>query len=259
MVIRANDTNLILGPCPFRSIPSSVEELEKLKGRAGLQRAVASGFRSLLYYDTLSGLEEDLVHYASLRTWLYFYATLDPCFPQMERGVRRAAVDERIAAVRLLPGLHHYELDAPEVDDLMAAAQAERVPVNLMARIFDDRIAPQYVQQTVPKPEHVAAFLMRHRGVKIALSMFYFTELRALKLDWHALPHVYVDFGCSKPNVASLDALEKVFPIARAFFGTGAPFYYWAGSRLGLEGAEMSVETKRAIMADNARSFFAWD
>ena len=62
MAIRANDTNLILGPCPFRSIPSSVEELEKLKGRAGLQHAVASGFRSLLYYDTLSGLEEDLVN-----------------------------------------------------------------------------------------------------------------------------------------------------------------------------------------------------
>jgi len=259
MVIRANDTNLILGPCPFRSIPSNVEEIEKLRERAGLQRAVASGFRSLLYYDTLSGLEEDMAHYASLRTWLYFYATLNPCFPQMERGVRRAAVDERIAAVRLLPGLHHYELDAPEVDDLMAAAQAERVPVNLMARIFDDRVEPQYVQQTVPKLEHVAAFLMRHRKVKIALSMFYFTEIRGLELDWHALPHVYVDFGCSKPNVASLDVLDKVFPTARALFGTGAPFYYWAGSRLGLDGAEMSVDTRRAIMADNARDFFSWD
>lgn len=259
MVIRANDTNLILGPCPFRSIPSGVEELEMLRGRAGLQRAVGSGFRSLLYYDTLSGLEEDMAHYASLRTWLYFYATLNPRFPQIERGVRRAAVDERIAAVRLLPGLHHYALDAPEVDDLMAVAQAERVPVNLMARIFDDRVAPQCVQQTVLKSEHVAAFLRRHSGVKIALSMFYFTELRALELDWHTLPHVYVDFGCSKPNVASLDALEKVFPVARSLFGTGAPFYYWAGSRLGLEGAEMSVETKRAIMADNARGFFGWD
>ena len=133
------------------------------------------------------------------------------------------------------------------------------MPINLMARIFDDRVAPQYVQQMVPKPEHVAAFLMRHSGVKIALSMFYFIELGALEIDWHALPNVYVDFGCSKPNVASLDALEKVFPTSRALFGTGAPFYYWAGSRLGLEGAEMSVETKRAIMADNARDFFAWD
>ena len=62
MVIRANDTNLILGPCPFRSIPSGVEELEMLRERAGLQRAVGSGFRSLLYYDTLSGLEEDMAH-----------------------------------------------------------------------------------------------------------------------------------------------------------------------------------------------------
>ena len=97
---RANDINLILGPCPFRSIPSSVDELERLKRRAGLERAVASGFRSLLYYDTLSGLHEDMVHYGPLRTWLSFYATINPRFPQMEKGVRRAAADERIAAVR---------------------------------------------------------------------------------------------------------------------------------------------------------------
>ena len=77
---------------------------------------------------------------------------------------------------------------------------------------------------------------MRHLDVKIALSMFYFSEIRTLNLDWHALPNVYVDFGCSKPNIASLDVLERTFPIGRALFGTGAPFYYWAGSRLGLEG-----------------------
>ena len=100
---------------------------------------------------------------------------------------------------------------------------------------------------------------MRHLDVKIALSMFYFSEIRTLNLDWHALPNVYVDFGCSKPNVASLDVLERAFPIGRALFGTGAPFYYWAGSRLGLEGAELSAESKRAIMADNARDFFSWD
>lgn len=259
MVLHANDSNLILGPCPFRPIPSSVEELQALQRRAGLRRAVASGFRSLLYYDTLAGLDEDMVHYASLREWLRFYATIDPRFPQIERGVRRAATDERIAAVRLLPALHHYRLDAPEVNDVMAAARAEGVPINLMARIFDDRVAPQYVRQVVPEPEQVAAFLTRHSGVKIALSMFYFNELKALDLDWHALPHVYVDFGCSKPNVASLDVLEKVFPTERALFGTGAPFYYWAGSRLGLEGSELSPETMRAVMTDNAQDFFAWD
>ena len=87
------------------------------------------------------------MHYGPLRTWLSFYATINPRFPQMEKGVRRAAADERIAAVRLLPSLHHYALDAPEVDDAMAAARAEGVPVNLTARIVDDRVAPQYVQQ----------------------------------------------------------------------------------------------------------------
>ncbi len=259
MHLYAIDSGLIVGPCPFRRVPSSVEELQVLRQRAGLWRAVASGFRSLLYYDPLFGLDEDIEQYAPLRDWLYFYATIDPRFPQSENGVRRAAADERIVGVRLLPAVHHYALDAPEVDELMGAAAAVGVPVNLMARIIDDRIAPRYVQQLVPPLEAVAEFLHRHRQVKIALSMFYFSELKGLVEDWHALPHVYVDFGCSKPNVTSLDVLATYFPIERALFGTGAPFYYWAGSRLGLEGSQLNADQQRAVLVDNARSFFAWD
>lgn len=255
----AIDSGLIVGPCPFRRVPSGVEELQALRQRAGLWRAVASGFRSLLYYDPLSGLDEDMAQYAALREWLYFYATIDPRFPQAENGVRRVCADERIVGVRLLPAVHHYALDSPEVDALMGAAAAENVPVNLMARIFDDRIAPRYVQQLVPPLESVAAFLHRHRQVKVALSMFYFSELKGLVSNWHDLPHVFVDFGCSKPNVASLDVLASFFPVERALFGTGAPFYYWAGSRLGLEGSQLSADQQRAILAGNARSFFAWD
>ena len=259
MELHAIDSGLIVGPCPFRQIPSSVDELQVLRQRAGLHRAVASGFRSLLYYDPLAGLAEDMAEYASLRDWLYFYATIDPRFPQMERGVERAATDERIAGVRLLPAMHHYELDDPAVDALMAAAAQHGVPVNLMARLFDDRIAPRYVEQRVPSPASVATFVDRHREVNIALSMFYFSELKGLGIDWHGLPHVYVDFGCCKPNVSSLDVLARFFPMQRGLFGTGAPFYYWAGSRLGLEGSELDADMQRALLADNARVFFAWD
>ena len=55
--IAAIDTGLLLGPCPFRSLPSAPEDLLELRQRAGLERAIASGFRALLYFDPLMGLD----------------------------------------------------------------------------------------------------------------------------------------------------------------------------------------------------------
>ena len=45
------DTGLLVGPCPFRSVPSSVADLVALRQAAELDCAVATGFRSLLYSD----------------------------------------------------------------------------------------------------------------------------------------------------------------------------------------------------------------
>jgi len=257
--IAAVDTGLLLGPCPFRSLPSSLEDLVELRERAGLERAVASGFRSLLYFDPLMGLAEDLKAYESLADWLFFYAALNPDFPQWQEGLRYAAQEPRIAGVRLVPAMHHYDLGTTPVRQLVQTAGQMGVPVNLMARIFDDRIAPRFVAQKVPPLAEVADFLRANSETTLVLSMFFFSELKALEVDWTELPNAYVDFGCSKPNVASLDELATWFPVERALFGSGAPFYYWGGSRLGLEGSRLGDQERRGLLADNAHKVFTWD
>ncbi|MFT5085740.1 MAG: putative TIM-barrel fold metal-dependent hydrolase [Candidatus Latescibacterota bacterium] len=257
--IAAVDTGLLLGPCPFRSLPSSPEDLLALRQRAGLERAVATGFRSLLYFDPLMGLDEDLKAYESLADWLYFYAVLNPEFPQWQEGVHRAAQESRIAGVRLVPAIHHYGLGATNVRQLVQMAGQLHVPVNLMGRIFDDRIAPRFVEQKAPPLAEVAAFIRANSETTLVLSMFFFGELKALEVNWDELPNAYVDFGCSKPNVASLDELATWFPLERALFGSGAPFYYWGGSRLGLEGSRLDDQQRRGILADNAHKVFTWD
>jgi predicted TIM-barrel fold metal-dependent hydrolase len=49
------------------------------------------------------------------------------------------------------------------------------------------------------------------------------------------------------------------FPVERVLFGTGAPLYYWQGSRLGLEGSRLSDQQQRGILGQNALEVFAWD
>lgn len=54
MIVTVVDTGLLLGPCPFRTIPSAVADVLALREAAGFDRAVAMGFRSLLYFDPIA-------------------------------------------------------------------------------------------------------------------------------------------------------------------------------------------------------------
>ena len=252
------DTGLLIGPCPFRKVPSSVADVAALHENASLDRVVATGFRSLLYYDPIAGLEQDIEQYKSLADWLHFYAVINPNFPRAGEQVAHAIQERQIVGLRLIPALHHYDLNTSRIRAIVQSAGENGLPLNLMARVFDDRMAPRYVNQLVPAPAEICDFLRTASDATVILSMFYFTELTVLEVDWSALPHVYLDIGCSKPSVASLDELSNWFPPERTLFGTGAPFYYWKGSRLGLEGAELSEQQRRGILGDNAAEIFPW-
>jgi predicted TIM-barrel fold metal-dependent hydrolase len=252
------DPNLIVGRCPFRPIPSSPDDLARLRGEAGLDLAAATGFRSLFYFDPAEGLEQDLEEYCSLADWLHFYAVINPMFPKLEEQIERCAADKRVVGVRLCPALHQYAVDEPRVAESARLAAARGLSVNLTARLFDDRVAPVAVRQAEIAPEQLQTFLRATREATVILSMFFFGELRSLKLNAAELPHLHLDVGCSKPDTASFDELPDWFPPERVMLGTGAPYYYWKGTRLALEGARLTDARKEAILGATAREVLRW-
>jgi len=252
------DTNFFVGPCPFRETPSDVDDLLALRERAGLDLAIATGFRSLLYYDPIAGLDGDLAQYEALSAWLFFYATINPAFPQLEEQVKRAAGDARIVGLRLFPTLHDGMLASEQAIQVAHLAAEHGLPVNVAARVFDGRVAPRYVNQGMIERADLTAFLNQSKETTVIFSMFFFNELQSIEVDWDALPNVYLDLGCSKPSVASLDEVPSWFPTDRVLFGTGAPFYYWGGSRLGLAGARLTEDQKQGILGGNAMEVFPW-
>ncbi len=252
------DVNLFVGDCPFRTIPSSVEDLERLREDAGLERAVATSFGSLFYYDPMAGLERDLERYESLQDWLSFFAVVNPDFPQLEGQISRAARDERIVGIRLFPTLHHYALDSKRVTETLRLASEHGLPVNLTARLTDGRMAPRYVDQAEISTDALVKLLDGAGDATVILSMFFFNELQPLPVEWSRLPHVHLDLGCSKPSVASFDELPSWVPVERVLFGSGAPLYYWKGSRLAVEGARLTEDQKNAILGRTAKEVFPW-
>ncbi len=252
------DTSLFVGDCPFRDIPSSAEDLEALRERAQIDRAVATGFRSMFYYDPVDALARDLAEFEPLSEWLGFWAVVNPEYPQIDRQVSGAAESDRVVGIRLFPTLHHYALDSDRCLEVLRAAADAGLPVNVTARLFDGRVAPRMVDQGEVDREGLMAFLEKASEATVVLSMFFFNELQPLKIDRSATPNVYADVGCSKPGSATLDNLGDGFPLDRVIYGSGAPLYYWGGSRLALEGCRLNAETKAAILGGTAREVLRW-
>lgn len=252
------DTCLFVGTCPFRHIPSTPADLAKLKNDAGLSRAAATGFASIFYHDPSEGLRRDLAAYQDLRDWLSFYAVVNPNFPSPERQLTVATENPRIAGIRLFPSLHHYELYSSKTVRTLQKAAEVGLTVTLTARLFDGRIAPRCIRQTEPERQALLELLQAVPEATVVLSMFFFAELTAMDADWNDLPNVFIDVGCSKPTVSAFDTLPSWFPPERLLFGTGAPFYYWKGSRLALEGSRLAPAQKQAILRETAEEVLRW-
>ena len=251
------DTMFLVGPCPFREIPTGVDELERLRGRANLEMAIATGFRSLFYFDPIDGLKRDLDEYEAASDWLRFYALINPEFPKLEEQVEHADRDTRIVGIRLVPGIHRYSLLSDHVRTTIQAATQACLPVVISGRIFDDRVAPRSIDQVPVNMGDLVQLLEQASNTTFVLSMFYFGELKGLDVDWKMLPNVFLDLGCSKPTSASFDELPSWFPVDHVVFGTGAPYFYWGGSRLALEGSALSENDKAAILGANAMEVFS--
>ncbi|MBT3379249.1 MAG: amidohydrolase family protein [Lentisphaerae bacterium] len=255
----AVDTCLFVGACPFRDAPSAPSDLLALRKAAGLSQGAATGYSSIFYHDPSEGLKKDLDNFLELADWLSFYAVVNPDFPNPEKHVQAAALERRVVGLRLIPCLHHVNLSASATVRTVRAAAEAGLPVTITARLFDGRIAPRCVQQAEPNMQHLVALLNAVPEATIVLSMFFFAELAAMKVDWDELPNVFIDLGCSKPTVRSFDTLPDWFTPERVLLGTGAPFYYWKGSRLALEASQLTSDQKQAILKTTAEEVLRWD
>ena len=252
------DTNLIVGTCPFRAVPSGVEDMLALREKAELDLGIATGFDSIFYYDPIAGLARDLERFEPLNDWLRFYAVINPEFPQLEQQIEHAAANPRIAGLRLFPTLHHYPLASERIRLVLDLAGRANLPVNLTARLLDTRVAPRYLHQETLDRSEVETFLNAAKRTNIILSMFFFGELKLMNEALGKNGNVFIDPGCSKPSTAAFDELPDWFSPGRVVLGTGAPLYYWGGSRLAVQGSRLTQEQQEAVLGNNALELFAW-
>jgi predicted TIM-barrel fold metal-dependent hydrolase len=141
---------------------------------------------------------------------------------------------------------------------LLARAAERRVPVNIAARLVDDRLHHWLLHVPPLELPEIGALVKQSPATTLVLSHFYAPEIASLAAAVRAHPSAYVDVGCCKPGLLWWPQVVKQIDVSRLLFGTGAPLYYHGGAWLALRRSELDEATRERIAGENAAALFGF-
>lgn len=216
------DCTLLSGPCPFRQLPALQQA--SLPARS-LESGLFLPFEGLFYHRPHAGvavaLERDR---AAL-----FHAPTHPTIGERPLPEWREP-HGRVRSILLAPGLHHYSLAAPEVNEVVTEAAMLGLPVVLFQHLCDPRLMPEWLHcRPVPIPE-IIDWVLTAPPCRLVLSHFFPHELQALLPAIIERPDLWVELGAYSGGEGWW---EKTFTqyrgehhFTRWLYGTGAPLRY---------------------------------
>jgi predicted TIM-barrel fold metal-dependent hydrolase len=170
---------------------------------------------------------------------------------------RREAEENRLraSAVRLFPGYHGYSLaDALCVEFCRAAAQSGMV-IQIVAKMDDVRLDYLW-RQNPPDAEAAAELAKTLPSAKFILSGHTASAICNNAASLSECDNLYIDLSYSGDLVFAYDRACAAIPRERLLFGTFSPILCAESSRMALETAGISDETRRLLAYGNAARLF---
>ena len=264
------DVSLYTGFYPFRYLPPTHGRgIFDLMKQIGCEWCVATAFPSIFYKDCLDGLKRTIDETEGCGEKVFHYAVINPAFPGWQQDLDEALKLPGVVGVRLFPRYHHYDLCSKEFLKLMETTAERNVPVNLTARLVDERLG-HWLIDGLPSLQlyEIEIFLKKCRNTTVIMSMFDSYEYNEPVLPMSGRsatlleivkshPNAFIDIGgCTKPNFFWFEKLVKQIDPSRLILGTGAPLYYHGGTLFSLEKAKIESSIKMKILHDNAQVLF---
>jgi len=249
------DTNLSIGHWPFRKLPG--EDLASVTvrlQRTGVTQAWTGSLEGLFDRD-VAGVNLRLAqacHQAPAELLLPF-GTVNPNLPDWEEDLRRCHEDHKFRGIRLHPGFHGYDLNAPAFSSLLSQAAERRLIVQLVVTMEDERTQHPVFRVPAVDLAPLSNVLKSVPGVRLVLlNVFRKTSLdEAAKLA--AAGQVWFDIGMLEgvDKVAAL--VDKVSP-QRILFGSHFPLFYIESASLKLNESMLPAKILDMIKHENSRA-----
>jgi uncharacterized protein len=249
------DTNVSLSRWPFRRLPA--DEPAKLVStlrRYGVTEAWAGTFDALLHKDLTdanSRLARDCKRYGN--GLLVPFGSVNPKLPGWQEDLRQCHEVHQMPGIRLHPNYHGYALADSVFSEVLEAAAARKLIVQVACCMEDERTQHPLVRVPPVDLSPLPDLLKRLGKVRLAL----LNSRAAPRSLSKALPdaaQVCCDFAMIEGPGALARFIDQIAP-ARVVFGSNFPLYYFESALLKVQEAGLSEAGQKAVFEENVRTF----
>lgn len=242
------DTNVYLGAHPFReSITAKPNALALKLANQNVSEAWAGSFEALLQRD-ITSVNERLVHACKAGgSVLKPVGSIHPKLPDWRGDVARCIEQYGMKALRLHPNYHGYSLDDPAFIELLEAATAKKLLVQIVAQMEDERTQHPLVQMKPVDFKPLSPLLKKMPEARVMV----LNANRVMSMSALAGTKVMIDIAMLE-GVGGVENLLKDWPLDQLVFGSFAPFFYWESARLKMQESELTNAQIAAVMHGNA-------
>ena len=240
------DTNVYLGQWPFRAFP---QDLAERLMRRGVTEAWAGSFDAIFHRD-LTRVNSVLASHC--KGILKPIGSVHPKLPGWRDDLRRCVEQHGMKVIRLHPNYHGYTLDDPAFLELLEAAAAQKLIVQIVAQLEDERTQHPLVQVKPVDFKPLPALLKKTPEARVAV----LNANRAMSMTALAGTNVWLDIAMLE-SVGGVGNLLKDWPLDRVVFGSYAPVFYWESAKLKLRESDLNPQQLAAITHGNAAASMA--
>jgi predicted TIM-barrel fold metal-dependent hydrolase len=252
------DVNVTLGQWPTRRVAcDNVTTLTAKLREHGVAEAMCGSFDGL-FHDDLSGVNDRLVAACrahdqdSLR--LVPFGEINPLQTGWHDEFKRCVDQHGMRGIRLHPNYHGYQLDHPQLANLLKVAAERRIVVQLVVLMEDERMMHPLMRIPPVDLKPLAAMVEQLPGLRLMLlnapkGQRDESLLRTLRTGRAACDIAMLE------GAGALDTLIGDVPIESLVFGSHAPCLYFESALLKLKESSLPVPHARAVMRENAAQF----
>lgn len=179
--------------------------------------------------------------------------TINPTYPDWAEDLRRCQESHGMAAIRLFPNYHGYQLDDPRFAQLLDAAAKRGLLVQIALSIEDDRSQNPALQAApvavAPLPDVLATL----PSSRVMLLNAFSRVIGGNNAMLRRLTEAGVIFEIATLELAAgIESMLKSVPGIRLCFGSHSPFYYFEAALLKLHESALTSEQLAAIRQGHA-------
>lgn len=259
------DTNVYLGPCPFRRLPletllEAPDSLTRFTTALSTQSVAcwAGSFEALLQrdYDGINDRLAALVGSDKAHArYFHLFGAVNPKIAGWRETLRRIQQVHRMRGIRLHPNFHGYTLADPDFVALLDAASQQGLIVQIAVRMEDARTQHPALSVADVDVKPLLEWLPQMPTLRVQLLNATRSAADALLVS--RLSELGVCFDTAMvEGMAGIARLVEAVPEIKLCHGSYAPFFYPESAALKLveSTAELDSRTLAAISSHHAEN-----